>query len=281
MPLCLVLSSSVATDRVGGAAQALVLAESGIDPVLIPTVVFGRHPGHGVPGGFGLSGDQFSSILEGALANLVPGHIDLILTGYFSNAEQVMRTVALIADFKTQPHTPIIVVDPILGDEAKGLYVKPEVAEAVKQHLVPLADVLTPNGFELSYISGRKTLTPEAMVVASRSLSLTLSAAVVTKSVPQQAADRIGVFVTDGQKALNLSHARSPHHWSGTGDLFSAALAVKLIEGEDVMVAAEHATRAVAEAVDCAEKWQAKGLSLVAMGQRLSRPAAVVKVERG
>jgi pyridoxine kinase len=53
MPLALILSSHVAGSRVGGFPQALALAQWGIDPVLVPTVLFGRRPGRGSPPGGG------------------------------------------------------------------------------------------------------------------------------------------------------------------------------------------------------------------------------------
>ena len=72
MPLALILSSYVAASRVGGMAQALALAPFKIDPVLIPTTLYGRHPGWGPPGGAAVDPATFKSMIEGVAANGLP-----------------------------------------------------------------------------------------------------------------------------------------------------------------------------------------------------------------
>ena len=49
MASALIMSSHVASSRVGGSVQALALAQFKIDPILAPTVLYGRHPGWGAP----------------------------------------------------------------------------------------------------------------------------------------------------------------------------------------------------------------------------------------
>ena len=69
MPAALILSSFVASSRVGGAMQALTLAEFRFEPILVPTVLYGRHPGWGAPGGGPVPTDMFESLLDGVEAN--------------------------------------------------------------------------------------------------------------------------------------------------------------------------------------------------------------------
>lgn len=283
MPLALILSSYVAADRVGGFAQSLVFAEAGIDPLLAPTVLFGRHPGHGAPGGQALSADLFQSVLDGIAAQGLWPLTDLVLTGYFSDPDQVRAAAALIRTLREAPAEGLtgrrrIVVDPVLGDTHKGLYVKSAVAEALASELVPLADILTPNLFELAYLEGQSVARlmdgPEALLESARALSQRTGAQVMVTSVPGDTAQETGVLAVTPEGCRRFRHAASPRQWSGAGDLFSAALGVALIRGDGALAAAEQATRTVAETIACSEAWGSPVLSVVAMGPRLSRPAA-------
>ena len=81
MPVALILSSYVAASRVGGMAQALALAALGIEPVVVPTVLFGRHPGRGAPGGGAVAIETFDDLLAGVEADGVFARADLVITG--------------------------------------------------------------------------------------------------------------------------------------------------------------------------------------------------------
>ena len=69
MPHVLILSSLVAGSRVGGRVAVSALEARGIDTVFVPTVLLGRHPGHGAPGGGAVPAEQFGSMLEGVAAH--------------------------------------------------------------------------------------------------------------------------------------------------------------------------------------------------------------------
>ena len=80
MPLALILSSHVAASRVGGSAQALALAPFGIDPVVVPTVLFGRHPGWGAPGGAAVGVAPLERGVEGGGPHPPMGRAPLVVT---------------------------------------------------------------------------------------------------------------------------------------------------------------------------------------------------------
>ena len=153
MPLALILSSFVAASRIGGAAQQFVLAAHKIDPVLVPTVMIGRNPAKGSQGQV-TPADLFARMLADIEADALFGMVDLVITGHFSSAEQVEIAAGVLTRIKTSSErAPVVIVDPILGDAPKGLYVRPEVAEGVAARLVPLADWITPNLWELGYLA--------------------------------------------------------------------------------------------------------------------------------
>lgn len=280
MALALILSSFVAASRIGGAAQQYVLAAHKIDPVLAPTAMFGRTPAKGARGE-ATSPDVFRRMLGDIEADAIFGLLDLILTGHFSSAEQVEITAGVIERVRSAGRAnalgprPLVLVDPILGDTPKGLYVRPEVAEAVARRLVPQADWITPNLWELGFLTGREIAT----VAEARDAARELGRPALVTSVPAGEGE-IGLLYVDAQQAVLFAHPRRPTAPSGTGDLVAASFGAGLVEGLDPLDAARRAAGAAAEAVAAAEAWKASELPIVALAERIVRPTAAVRVER-
>ncbi|MCH8520989.1 bifunctional hydroxymethylpyrimidine kinase/phosphomethylpyrimidine kinase [Glycocaulis sp.] len=225
----IVLSSLVAGSRVGGGVSAHVLSRAGFTPAHVPTVVFGRHPGLGAPGGGAVSDDVFQSALDGLLRS---GSIDActaILTGYFASPAQVEAAARFIEGGRERAPGIFVLVDPICGDgvpdgSAHGLYIHPDTAQALKLRLVPLADCLTPNAFELAFLAGRSAARPDEAAVAAR----TLNKPVIATSVPA-GPGRLAVVAVDGNAVVTSEVDRLEGVPHGTGDLLAAeALTARL-----------------------------------------------------
>jgi len=275
VPVALILSSFVAASRIGGAAQQYVLAAHRIDPVLAPTVMFGRSPAKGAEGQV-TSPAVLRRMLADIEADALFGELDLVITGHFSTAAQVEIAAELLERVRAgAARRPILLVDPIMGDAPKGLYVQPAVAEAVTDRLAPLADWITPNLWELGRLTGRQVADAAAAAAAARALG---RPALVT-SAPA-GADEIGLVLWDGAAATLFAHPKAAQAPNGTGDLVTASFGAGLIEGLTPLAAAERAARAAAEAVEAARAWKSADLPLVAIAERLVRPAAEVRIER-
>lgn len=280
MPLALILSSFVSASRIGGSAQQYAFAPFGIDPVLVPTCLFGRSPAKGPPGGSAVAAETFRQMLHGVEADGLFGLADVVVTGHFSLPEQVAAAVEAIGKVRAAPRDgaatpkPRVVVDPILGDEPKGLYIKPEVAEAVAAMLVPRADALTPNAWELAHLTGLPVGSPAEAKTAAQALG---KPCLVTSVACGEG--RIGMVCHDGHFARLYTHERFETAPNGTGDLVSAIFAAQLVAGLAPLVAAEGAARTVLEALRAAREWNAPDLPLVALGERLVAPSARVRVE--
>jgi pyridoxine kinase len=274
------MSSFVAASRIGGAAQQYVLAAHKIDPVLAPTVMFGRSPAKGAKGEV-TGPDVFRRMLADIEADAVFGLVDLVITGHFSLPEQVEIAAGVLERVRAADRAgaatgkPMVVVDPIMGDRPGGLYVKPEVAEAIAGRLVPLADWITPNLWELGRLVGEDVLGAAGAIRAVRRLG---ARALVT-SVPAGAGE-IGLLYVDEEVATLFSHPMIPQVPNGTGDLVTACFGAGLVEGLAPLAAAERAARAAAESVKAGAAWHAPELPIVALGERLVRPTAEVRIER-
>lgn len=259
--------------------QALALAEFKIDPVLVPTVLYGRHPGWGAPGGGPVPIELFDGMLDGVAANGILERTDLVITGYFASAAQVRAAARAVEAVRAAPRDeearrPLIVVDPTMGDSGKGFYVPAEVAEALARELLPLADYVAPNAWELERLTGASARDPRAAVTSARLLGKpTLVSSIVR-------GQEIGVVYADRGEAWFAAHNRAPEAPRGTGDLLTALFAAALIEGQPVSYALARAVSGVAETIALAGMWNSPELPVVAMGPKIKVASPIVRIER-
>ena len=234
------ISSQVVWGPVGNSAAVPALQAMGHEVLALPTVILSNHPGHGAPSGFRTLPEDLSAMLStleglGALDGL-----DAALTGYFAAPEQVD---AVARQFKRLA-LPFLLVDPVLGDHGR-LYVPEPVAEAIRDRLLPRATCLTPNGFELAWLSGRTVEDEASAIAAARALGVP---EVLATSIPA-GAERLATLLVTPHEVHAVVTPRLDHVPHGTGDFLSALyLAHRLMQPpEDALAAAMKAlARAIA-----------------------------------
>lgn len=279
MPLVLVISSYVAASRVGGGIAPYVLGPMKVDPVHIPTCLFGRHPGWGPPGGGPVAADTMTKMLEGVEANNLFGLMDAVVTGYFSAPDQIavardaidrIRATPRRTSHEHFPEKPLIVIDPVMGDEAPGLYIKPETAAALIADLVPRADVIAPNLWEFARLIGTDISalqTPEAVANAACSRG----GRWLISSIPSPVG--IGVLYVDPDTALLAETPRVPGRIpNGTGDMLTLRFTGGLVSGLGVEAALADAVGATHLVIDKTVAWGGAELNLAACSDRLAHP---------
>ncbi|MFD2857427.1 bifunctional hydroxymethylpyrimidine kinase/phosphomethylpyrimidine kinase [Seohaeicola zhoushanensis] len=155
----LMLSSWVARGHVGLSAGAPVLQILGHEVTQLPTVLLSNHPGFAQTSGRPVATDQLAGMIDALDANGWLASQDALLTGYLPTPEHVALACHLIARLRRHGR-PRVIVDPVLGDHPKGLYLPGAVADDLRDRLAPQADTLTPNAFELGWLTGLPTDTP-------------------------------------------------------------------------------------------------------------------------
>lgn len=279
MPLILVISSFVAGSRVGGGLAPFVLAPMKVDPVHIPTCLFGRHPGWGPPGGAPVSADVMAKMLEGVEANGLFSLFDAVVTGHFSTPDQVAVAADAIARIRAAPRDkahdhapakPLIIVDPIMGDEGPGLYIRPETAAALTRDLVPHADLVAPNLWEFARLAGVDvaSLTSAEDVAAAAKRA---GGSWLISSIPSPAG--LGVLLAAADSAYvaetPLNTGAVPN---GTGDLLTLRFAGGLVSGLDSQRALSEAVGAIVGVIDRTVEWRGSELCVAACQQLLTNP---------
>lgn len=232
MARILALSSWVAHGHVGLSAAAPVLQILGHTVTQLPTVQLSNHPGFPHVGGSTTEPEMLRAMVTALDENGWIDTVDAILTGYLPSPAHVDVAVDLIDRF--QVRQPRVIVDPILGDDPGGLYIAQDAAEALRDRLLPRADVLTPNAFELSWLTGRATPTLDAAVEAARDLKTRTPAAdVLVTSAPIES-EQTGVLAVGPSGTRLFLAPRAAEDRSvprGVGDVFSALIAGGLPTG--------------------------------------------------
>lgn len=223
------VSSAVAFGHVGLDAARLPLAWSGLDLAGAPTVLFSNHPGHGRFRGRALRPAEVEELAQGALDATPPGTLRAVMTGYLGDPDTAAVAAAAIDRARAEHPGVLVLVDPVMGDAGR-VFVRDGVPEAIRAHLLPRADWITPNRFELALLAGRAAATrAEAAVDAA---ALAPGALVTSWDGDDVAPDAIETLaVVRGGAAARIAAPRLPRRFDGAGDCLAALFVAELLAG--------------------------------------------------
>lgn len=255
MPVILSLSSQVAYGHVGHSAAVLAWQSLGFEVIALPTVLLSNRPGYAHIAGMRVPPETLSAMLDALEANGWLARISAVSTGYMPTADHAALAGAWIARLKARTPGLLYACDPILGDEPHGLYIAADAAAAIRDALVPLADIVTPNIFELGWLTGRAVRSPAEAAEAAGSLG----AAVLATSVPAPSGTGLmnllhtpgGVWQTEVVRREAVAH--------GTGDLMAALFLAHYLRRQswpDALALATAGLEAVIGASDGQEELQ-------------------------
>lgn len=234
----LAISSLVAHGHVGLSAMLPALQALGHDVSALPTILLSNHPGHPRAAGDRVAPSLLARMLGALDDNGWLSEVDAVITGYCPSPEHAELAADAIRRVRSRSPRATVLVDAVLGDEPKGLYVAPEAAAAVRDLLVPLADIVKGNAFEVRWLgsAGRTgARPPEAGSDATSPGAVDPLAALL--GVPALVATSVGAA---GGRLVNVlstaaggrAEASVPERVGvpkGTGDLLAALLAGHLL----------------------------------------------------
>jgi pyridoxine kinase len=288
------IQSSVAYGHVGNSAATFPLQRLGHEVWPVLTVHFSNHTGYGSWRGQVLEAGVVAEVIEGIADRGVLGTVDAVLTGYQGSpgvAEVVLRTVA-----RVRALNPAVVYccDPVLGDVDRGIFVLPGVPELMRDRVVPAADVITPNVFELAYLAGveladidrLRTLLDAVDRVRAMGPSTVLVTSVesvpgASVDGPDSAAprpDQIAMLAVDPTGAFLVRTPRLPISVNGAGDVTAALFLVHLSAG--IGTALARVASSVYAILRRTAESGAREIQLIAAQQEIAEPAGEFEVVR-
>jgi pyridoxine kinase len=226
MARVLAISSHVVRGHVGLAATVPALQSLGHEVWALPTLILASRPGLGRMARHELPAADLANMLAALDADGCWPSLDAVLTGYFASPGTVAAAAQAIRRIRAVNPQALVLVDPVLGDAGR-LYVPPDVADAIRRELLPLATVATPNLYELQWLTAR--MVPDIAAVAQAAERLGPGVVVVTSAAETDAT--IMTLMVTGRERIERTarmHAGIPN---GAGDLFAGLLLGHLLIG--------------------------------------------------
>jgi pyridoxine kinase len=244
----LAISSQVMRGSVGLSVIVPALLGRGHRVWPMPSIVLSNHPGHTTTATATTTPEQLWAMFEALHGNGWLPEVDAVLTGYLPTRAHVEFAAGVVKRVRAvERNAPRVhyLCDPVLGDDPKGLYIDPDAASAIRDLLLPLADTITPNRFELSWLTGQPVDSIASAVTAARHLAVPT---VVATSVPADKFELADVAVTphDFECAKVNKILGVPH---GTGDLFGALYLSGVLRFSSIQRALAGASSGVASVI--------------------------------
>jgi len=267
----LAIQSTVAFGHVGNAAAVLPLNLLGHEVWAIDTVRFSNHPGHGRFRGTVTPPEEVAALVDGIRDLGLFPKIDAVLSGYLGapgTADVVARAVEAIK--RANPAARYL-CDPVMGDGGR-LFVDPAIPDLMRSRLVALADIVTPNRFELYLLTGAQPTTLRGLVSAGWDLcALGPTQTVVTgfagDDTPE---DELNTVMMAGASAYVVRAPLFRRRFDGAGDCFAGLLLGRLLNGDRPRRALERAVSSLQAILEATG--DARDLALVAARAAITKP---------
>jgi pyridoxine kinase len=279
MPTVLSVQSRVAYGHVGNAAAVFPLQCLGIEAWALDTVAFSNHTGHGRWRGDVVAAETVAALFEGIADLGVLPTIDAVLSGYIGTAETGAVLLDIVQRVKAANPRALFCCDPVIGDTDTGSYVRDGVAEFFRDSALALSDIVTPNRFELEYLTGRSIGSlSEAADAASRLRDAGPDIVLVTSldTMP----DHLTMLAGGPDGFWIVETPRLPVMLNGCGDVTAALFLGHLLSGEALPDALSRTAASMFAVIETTVGLGRYELALVASREELARPSRVFAPRR-
>lgn len=269
------IQSSVAYGHVGNSAATFPLMRMGVEVWPVITVHFSNNTGYASWRGPLLSADDVREVVRGIDDLGVLGECDAVLSGYQGAADSGRAILDAVALVRRRNPDAVYCCDPVLGDVGRGFFVAPGIPELMRDEVVPQAQVITPNQFELEFLTGR-TVTTRADVVAAAHAARALGPeTVLVTSVDVEGVDpgTLDLVVATGSGTWSVTTPRLDGIFQGAGDLTAAVFLARLLQTSDPVDAVAWTASVVFGVLDATRRSGKRELQLVGAQDELVRPS--------
>ena len=276
------IQSSVAYGHVGNSAAVFPLQRLGHEVWPVLTVHFSNHTGYGAWRGPLLAPTDVADVINGIEDRGVLGEADAVLSGYQGDPAVGAVILDAVARVKKLNPDAVYCCDPVMGDVGRGMFVRPGIPEFMRDTVVPQADVVTPNHFELDFLADRTTTTLDEVLAAvdlvrERGPRDVLVTSVLHDGLPENTLDVVAV---SDEGAWAVTTPLLPITPNGGGDVTAALYLAHLLETGSAPEALGRTISSVFAVLEATIAAGTRELALVAAQESIARPPATVEVRR-
>lgn len=229
------IQSHVAYGHVGNASAVFPMQRLGVEVWPIHTVQFSNHPGYGAWRGQVFEGGQIRDVFEGIAERGVLGRCDAVLSGYMGSHETGEAVLDAVARVKAANPKAVYACDPVIGDNGRGVYVRAGIPEFMRDKAVPAAEIITPNQYELEFLSGMRVSDDTSLRNALAKVHaigprIVLITSLITADTPPGCIDLV---VSSGGLLNRVRTPRLDCDVNGAGDAIAALFLVHCLRSGD------------------------------------------------
>ncbi len=270
------IQSHVAYGHAGNASAVFPLQRMGCNVWPVHTVMFSNHTGHGSWRGPVFAPDTVAEVILGIEERGVLPGCEAVLSGYMGAPEMANVILSAVAKVKQANPAALYCCDPVIGDIDRGIFVRPGVPEHFRDTVIRHADILTPNHFEVEYLTGRKvTDLPSALAAARQLIALGPKIVLITSLLRSDGpADQIEMLAVSEQEAWLVAAPllSFPTPMNGSGDATTALFLAKYLQSQDLKSTLEHVAGAMYGLFELTHSRNSRELLLIASQDRLVNP---------
>jgi len=268
------IQSLVAYGHAGNSAALFPLQRLGRVVWPVMTVHFSNHTGYGDWRGPLLTAQDVADVIAGVEDRGAFASCEAVLSGY-QGAEDVGAVVLdAVARVKAASPEAVYCCDPVMGDVGRGMFVRPGIPEFMRDRVVPAADVVTPNHFELDFLAGTTTTTLDGLLEAADRVrasgpSVVLVTSTTLEDTPDDALDMVAVSADGAWRIRTPRLTVSP---PGAGDLTAAVFLANLLDGHPLETVLARTTSSVFAVVDATTAAGEREMRIVQTQDLLAEP---------
>ena len=279
MPTVLSVQSWVACGTVGNTAALFPLQRLGCETWSLNTVAFSNHTGHERWRGDTVPASDIAALFEGISELGVLARCDAVLSGYLGEAETGPVLLDIVARVKAANPRALYCCDPVMGDVGLGYYVRAGIPEFFRDRALALADIVTPNRFELEWLSGGSVRNLADAREAAAVLRQSGPAIVLATSLDADA-DRVAALAAGPDGVWAAETPRLAIEATGCGDAVAALFLAWLLKGKPVPDALATTIAAIYGVIEATMLSGGGELALVAAQDELVAPSRPMSVRR-
>ncbi len=268
------IQSAVAYGHVGNSAATFPLQRAGHEVWPVYTVNYSNHTGYGAWRGPNIPAADVAQIIQGVEERGAFEQVDAVLSGYQGGADIAAVIVDAVARVKAANPQAIYACDPVMGNAKSGCHVDDSIPPLLRDTVVPVADVITPNQFELGFLTGTA---PDDLSSTLRAVELAQAMGprtVLVTSVerPDRPEGTIEMLAADDSQALLVQTPYLPFKRNGSGDVTAALFTGHLVSGASLRDALEATASSVFDLLEATYRADSPELELVAAQDYYAQP---------